>query len=225
MDIRVSNPILSYNIEDQYGNIIFKFPPNTLLEKIVDVWQIIIYYHYYYFDYNFTFAIKIMNDDKLNPYITHDMYKACYNIPTTKYEKDFPILKNKNSSTPNKISVDSLKVGARIYRPLTINEVQTNTFLRLFNDACKNSRILYPQAIKYGNTYTSIEIEQKKIIISSKTINSYLYHDEVNNKLITYDVNGYHDISENIFTIQLHDILHNDHRSEQLLVLSNIKFY
>ena len=77
MNIIVSNPILSYNIEDQYGNIIFKFPPNTLLEKIVDVWQIIIYYHFYYFDDNFPFAIKIMDDDKLNPIITNDMCKIC----------------------------------------------------------------------------------------------------------------------------------------------------
>lgn len=43
------NPVLLYNIIDLKGNIIFKFPPNTLLEKITDVWPLIIdYYENYY---------------------------------------------------------------------------------------------------------------------------------------------------------------------------------
>jgi len=43
------NPILLYNILDTKGNVIFKFPPNTLLEKITDVWPLIIdYYENYY---------------------------------------------------------------------------------------------------------------------------------------------------------------------------------
>ena len=39
------NPVLLYNIIDLKGNIIFKFPPNTLLEKITDVWPLIIDYY------------------------------------------------------------------------------------------------------------------------------------------------------------------------------------
>lgn len=40
---------LSYIIEDSYGNILFKYPPNTLLDKITDVWPLITnYYDNYY---------------------------------------------------------------------------------------------------------------------------------------------------------------------------------
>ena len=43
------NPVLLYNIIDPKGNVIFKFPPNILLEKITDVWPLIIdYYENYY---------------------------------------------------------------------------------------------------------------------------------------------------------------------------------
>jgi len=39
------NPILLYNIFDAKGNILFQFPPNTLLEKIIDVWPLIMNYY------------------------------------------------------------------------------------------------------------------------------------------------------------------------------------
>jgi len=43
------NPTLLYHVGDVNGETIFKFPPNTLLERIVDVWQLIInYYENYY---------------------------------------------------------------------------------------------------------------------------------------------------------------------------------
>lgn len=228
--MRISNPILSYNIEDQYGNIIFKFPPGTLLEKIVDVWQIIIYYYFYYFDDFLPFALKIMDDDKLNPTITYDMCKVSYDDRISKYEKDFPKLKSNNKNNPVSIkrSFSLQEVGKKIYRPLTIKEVQTISFLRLFNDACKNDRILFPRANKNGNAFTIVEVEQIKIMINFNSTSSYLFYDNMENKFKTYDADGYHDISGNIHSVQPVNTPSNTLNGyffEQLLVLSNIKFY
>ena len=44
-------PVLSYVIRDTTGKIIFDFPPNTLLEKITDVWSIIIDYRNNYYPF------------------------------------------------------------------------------------------------------------------------------------------------------------------------------
>ena len=42
-------PVLSYIIEDNIGNFLFRYPPNTLLDKITDVWPLIVdYYDNYY---------------------------------------------------------------------------------------------------------------------------------------------------------------------------------
>lgn len=38
-------PVQSYIIEDDMGNVIFKFPIGTLLDRITDVWEIIVNYH------------------------------------------------------------------------------------------------------------------------------------------------------------------------------------
>jgi len=149
----------------------------------------------------------------------------CYNDYNIKYNKDFPELKSANRVISNKISFNQREVGERIYRPLTIKEAHTRLFLRLFNDACKNNRILYPQANKNGNVHTVLEVEKQKIMITTQAVNSYLYYDEVNNKIITYCANGYDDLSGNIISITTLDIPMSSHRSEQLLILSNIKFY
>jgi len=52
-------PVLSYNIKDTKGNILFEFPPNSLLERIIDVWPIIIDYHENYFP----FVVEMTNSN------------------------------------------------------------------------------------------------------------------------------------------------------------------
>lgn len=74
------NPVLLYNIIDLKGNIIFKFPPNTLLEKITDVWPLIIDYYENY--YPFAVGNPDQNYRKVTPEEskTNDFIKLFYAI-------------------------------------------------------------------------------------------------------------------------------------------------
>lgn len=64
-------PILSYIIEDNIGNFLFRYPPNTLLDKITDVWPLIAdYYDNYY-----PFSIQ-KSDDGRYRHLTFDECKT-----------------------------------------------------------------------------------------------------------------------------------------------------
>jgi len=45
-------PILLYSIKDTNGGTLFEFPVDTLLERIIDVWHIIIDYHENYYPFS-----------------------------------------------------------------------------------------------------------------------------------------------------------------------------
>lgn len=84
-------PILSYNIEDNEGNVIFKFPPNTLLERIIDVWPLIINYYQEYYP----FAIGKI-EENTSPFIKN--YRPLTYIESKKdnFIKLFSVVHKKN---------------------------------------------------------------------------------------------------------------------------------
>jgi len=224
MDHYKQNPICvrnesSYDITDQFGNIIFEFPLNTLLENVVnDLWPIIINYHFCYFP----FAIKIMDDNALNPFVRQKSRKPSPKIldsnPKNKYQKEFPELKSKKIIKKN-------NRNQRIYRPVTCKEVRTESFRRLFKDSCINNMILCPKSNK--PVINVIQVNKKNLGISSNvynTYNSYVY-DELSNKMKSGYPNHYRDIVGDFNTTRLYDNSIKADNFEQLLVLSNIRFY
>ena len=120
------NPELSYIIKDTDGNIRFTFPPNTLLERIIDVWPLIINY----------------------------------------YENIQPLAVGESDSN---------------YRELTISEVNTDKFIKLFAITYRKHKITY-------TVYGRICVENFPLCIKGNP--SYIYVNDYNNGMITYEANG-----------------------------------
>src|SRR5690606_33307300 len=84
-------PILEYNIKDADGKIIFSFPFNTLLEKIIDVWPLIMnYYEEYY-----PFAIGNI-DGNTSPFIKNYRPLTYIESKTDNFIKLFFIMHKKD---------------------------------------------------------------------------------------------------------------------------------
>lgn len=76
-------PILEYNIKDADDKIIFSFPLNTLLEKIIDVWPLIMSYYQNYYP----FALEIYDGNYR--LLTHEEFstESCLKLFAFSYSK------------------------------------------------------------------------------------------------------------------------------------------
>ena len=102
------NPVLSYNIKDSKGNILFEFPPNTLLERITDVWPIIINYYENFFP----FAIETTNSNYRKLTIEECKQESFVRLFGTAYRK----MKFHNMGIfPGRLRVENLAVCVRGY--------------------------------------------------------------------------------------------------------------
>lgn len=100
---------LTYNIEDANGKVLFKFPANTVLEKITDVWPLIMnYYESFY---------PIMIGGQCGKYrdVTIKEFK------TNKFIKLFSDMYQENRILMNTPNIERICVGRH---PLSANDKQ-----------------------------------------------------------------------------------------------------
>lgn len=218
MNFIVSKPVLSHNnlsyiIKNKIGEIVFEYPNNTSLERIVDVWPIIM--NYYFF--NTPFALGISDSDVFNPQINSVTKKSSkISKSEIKYENDFPVLKKKLPKQKN--------ITRRLYRPVTLKEINTDSFVRFFKETCISNRILCPPSNNI-NKFIILQAKQKELIIRENNYQSHIYYDVIDNKIKTYYYHGFHNIEDDFKKITTQKRPKCDgYRYEQLLVLSGIYF-